>query len=195
MRRYGLSDSQREQIKGSSPGARRSCRRESRLGDGKNVHRRLRRWCEGGVTERIFRHLAADHDNEYMMTESTIVRAHQHSAGTRKKGEGHGSGHRAIPGWLTHEDPRHCRCGRKGHDSVLTPGQGRISLKQSFSWMKSILQLSSPTGLMTLTHLIEKLEDRRIAPVILSGKNRRNPWKIRFSLHKKETRPNGSSPD
>jgi hypothetical protein len=29
--------------------------------------------------------LAADHDNEYMMIDSTIVRAHQHSAGARKK--------------------------------------------------------------------------------------------------------------
>jgi hypothetical protein len=38
------------------------------------------------VIERIFRNLAADHDNEYMMIDSTIVRAHQHSAGARKKG-------------------------------------------------------------------------------------------------------------
>jgi transposase len=50
------------------------------------VHRRLRRWCESGVIERIFRYLAADHDNEYMMIDSTIVRAHQHSAGALKKG-------------------------------------------------------------------------------------------------------------
>lgn len=34
---------------------------------GKNVHQRLRRWCESGVIERILRHLAADHDKEYMM--------------------------------------------------------------------------------------------------------------------------------
>jgi hypothetical protein len=30
--------------------------------------------------------LASDHDNEYMMIDATIVRAHQHSAGARKKG-------------------------------------------------------------------------------------------------------------
>ena len=36
--------------------------------------------------EKIFRYLAADHDNEYMMIDSTIVRAHQHSAGALKKG-------------------------------------------------------------------------------------------------------------
>ncbi|GCE85040.1 hypothetical protein MSKU9_3181 [Komagataeibacter diospyri] len=38
------------------------------------------------VIERIFRHQAANHDNEYMMIDSTIIRARQHSAGTRKKG-------------------------------------------------------------------------------------------------------------
>ena len=30
-------------------------------------------------------HLAADADNEYAMIDSTIVRAHQHSAGAPKK--------------------------------------------------------------------------------------------------------------
>ena len=29
--------------------------------------------------------LAADSDNEYMMIDATIVRAHQHSAGAQKK--------------------------------------------------------------------------------------------------------------
>lgn len=57
----------------------------TRFGDWKNVHRRLRRWCESGVIERIFHHLAATHGNEYMMTDSTIVRAHQYSAGALKK--------------------------------------------------------------------------------------------------------------
>ncbi|GBR08581.1 transposase [Acetobacter oeni LMG 21952] len=51
-----------------------------RFGDWKNVHRRLRRGCESGVIERIFHHLAADHDNEYMMIDATIVRAHQSTA-------------------------------------------------------------------------------------------------------------------
>src|SRR5262245_25946363 len=37
--------------------------------------------------ERIFKLLASDHDNEYMMLDATIVRATQHSAGPRKKGE------------------------------------------------------------------------------------------------------------
>ena len=53
---------------------------------GKNVHRRFGRWLKSGVFERIFRHLAAHPDDEYVMPDSTIVRAHQHSAGARTKG-------------------------------------------------------------------------------------------------------------
>jgi transposase len=56
-----------------------------RFGDWKNIHQRLRRWCESGAIERVFKALAEDSDNEYMMLDSSIVRAHQHSAGARKK--------------------------------------------------------------------------------------------------------------
>ena len=58
-----------------------------RLGDWKNVHRRHSRWSKSGVWESIFNYLAADADNEYAMIDSTIVRAHQHSAGAQKKPE------------------------------------------------------------------------------------------------------------
>ena len=56
-----------------------------RFGDWKNVHRRHSRWSASGVWERVFQHLAADADNEYALIDSTIVRAHQHSAGAQKK--------------------------------------------------------------------------------------------------------------
>jgi transposase len=56
-----------------------------RFGDWKNVHRRFSRRVSTGVWERIFRRLAADADNEYAMIDSTVVRAHQHSAGAQKK--------------------------------------------------------------------------------------------------------------
>ena len=38
-----------------------------------------------GVWKTLFEILAADADNEYAMIDSTIVRAHQHSAGAQKK--------------------------------------------------------------------------------------------------------------
>ena len=56
-----------------------------RFGDGVKVHRRFSRWAKSGVWERMFQYLAADADNEYAMIDSTIVRAHQHSAGAKKK--------------------------------------------------------------------------------------------------------------
>ena len=54
-----------------------------RFGPWKKVHTRFGRWTKGGVWERIFRHLAGEADNEYAMIDSTIVRAHQHSAGAK----------------------------------------------------------------------------------------------------------------
>ena len=56
-----------------------------RFGDWKNVQRRFSRWAERGVWARVFEGLAADADNEYAMRDSTIVRAHQHSAGAPKR--------------------------------------------------------------------------------------------------------------
>src|SRR5689334_14607836 len=52
-----------------------------RFGDAKNVHRRFSRWARSGVWQRVFERLAGDADTEYAMIDSTIVRAHQHSAG------------------------------------------------------------------------------------------------------------------
>jgi transposase len=56
-----------------------------RFGYWKSVHQRFGRWAKSGVFERIFQPLASDADNEYMMIDATIVRAHQHSAGAQKK--------------------------------------------------------------------------------------------------------------
>src|SRR6516162_3489439 len=56
-----------------------------RFGDWKNTHQRFTRWAKKGVWQRLFEHLAAEADNEYAMIDSTIVRAHQHSAGALKK--------------------------------------------------------------------------------------------------------------
>ena len=56
-----------------------------RFGCWNNTHRRHQRWSESGVWLRVFEALSQDADNEYVMIDSTIVRAHQHSAGAQKK--------------------------------------------------------------------------------------------------------------
>ena len=58
----------------------------ARFGDGTRVHRRFSRWAKSGVWARVFSALSAAADHEYAMIDATIVRAHQHSAGARKKG-------------------------------------------------------------------------------------------------------------
>jgi transposase len=110
MRRYGLREDQWDRIKDLLPGREGSVGVTAadnrlfieavlyryragipwrdlpeRFGDWKNTHRRFSRWAESGVWQRIFQYLAADADNEYAMIDSTVVRAHQHSAGAKKK--------------------------------------------------------------------------------------------------------------
>lgn len=110
MPRYGLRDDQFERIKDFLPGQETTVGvtakdnrlfvdavlyryrsgipwsdLPSRFGDWKNVHKRHRRWCETGVWERIFKHLAQDSDNEYQMIDATIVHVHQHGTGALKK--------------------------------------------------------------------------------------------------------------
>ena len=109
MRRYGLRDDQWDRIKDFLPGREGSVGVTAadnrlfveavlyryragipwrdlpeRFGDWKNVHQRFSRWAKSGVWQRVFQLLAAEADNEYAMIDSTIVRAHQHSAGAKK---------------------------------------------------------------------------------------------------------------
>src|SRR6201992_986048 len=57
-----------------------------RFGPFRKVHTRFSRWAKSGVWKTIFDHLANGADHEWAMIDSTIVRAHQHSAGALKKG-------------------------------------------------------------------------------------------------------------
>lgn len=55
-----------------------------RFGHFRVIHTRFFRWVKRGVWKQIFKELSVDVDDEYAMIDSTIVKAHQHSAGARK---------------------------------------------------------------------------------------------------------------
>jgi transposase len=48
-----------------------------------SIFRRFSRWSAKGVWHRIFAAMADDPDFEYLILDSTIVRAHQHAAGAK----------------------------------------------------------------------------------------------------------------
>ena len=109
--RYELSDVQWERIKDLLPGRLESVGRTAadnrvfvngvlwvlrsgalwhdlpeRYGKYKSVHKRFIRWANSGVWEKVFHEIVRDRKNQYLMIDSTIVRAHQQAATGRKKG-------------------------------------------------------------------------------------------------------------
>src|SRR6185437_14069338 len=111
MRRYALRDDQWDRIKDILPGREGHVgvtAKDNRLfveaviyryragipwrdlperfGDPIKIHTRFSRWAKSGVWKKLFEMLAEDADNEYAMIDSTIVRAHQHSAALKKAG-------------------------------------------------------------------------------------------------------------
>ncbi|NHN86519.1 IS5 family transposase [Acetobacter musti] len=208
MRRYGLRDDQWERIKDLLPGREGHVGGTAadnrlfveavlyryragipwrdlpgRFGDWKNVHRRLRRWCETGVIERIFRHLAADHDNEYMMIDSTIVRAHQHSAGAPQKGGADQAIGRSRGGLTT---KIHAICDALGNpvEIDITPGQDA-----DINRAEPMLENIDPDAFLAdraydADRLIDRLTERGITPVIPSKRNRAMQRETDFALYR-----------
>lgn len=64
-----------------------------RYGSWKTAHERLRRWSADGTWDKILAAVQVKDDGQpvewVVSVDSSIVRAHQHSAGARKKGDPH----------------------------------------------------------------------------------------------------------
>ena len=51
-----------------------------RYGQWKTLHKRFTRWAKAGVWDQVFASLIKDRNNQYLMLDSTLVRAHQQAA-------------------------------------------------------------------------------------------------------------------
>jgi putative transposase len=54
------------------------------FGEWNSVFRRFSRWSHKGVWQRLFEAVSDDPDFEYLIVDSTIIRAHQHAAGAKR---------------------------------------------------------------------------------------------------------------
>ena len=56
-----------------------------RFGNWNSIHKRFARWSKSGVFDTIFRILSEDADMEFLLMDGTIVKAHQHASGAKKR--------------------------------------------------------------------------------------------------------------
>jgi transposase len=92
-----------------------------RYGKYKTVQKRFARWAVSGVWGRVFRMLTQEAQNEYLMIDSTLVRAHQQAATGRKGGVSDPALGRSRGGLTT---KIHLLCNGLGYpvDFVVTAG-------------------------------------------------------------------------
>jgi transposase len=57
-----------------------------RFGKFDTVYQRFNRWAKSGVLARVMAVMSDDADLENLFIDSTVIRAHQHAAGAKKKG-------------------------------------------------------------------------------------------------------------
>lgn len=198
MRRYGLRDDQWKKIELLLPGREGylgATAKDNRLfveavlyryragipwrdlperfGDFRVIHTRFSRWSKNGVFEHIFKILSQDSDNEYAMIDSTIVRAHQHSAGARKKKEQCQAIGRSKGGLST---KIHATCDALGNPTgfSLTPGQSS-DLDGADSLLPDVYAdaLLADKAYDADQRVLHKLEEKGIISVIPPKSNRK----------------------
>ncbi|RZI45200.1 IS5 family transposase [Candidatus Finniella inopinata] len=210
MRRYALRDDQWDRIKGMLPGREGyvgATAKDNRLfieavlyryragipwrdlperfGDFRVIHLRHSRWSQSGVWKKIFELLSQDADNEYAMIDSSIVRAHQHSAGAKKKNSADQAIGRSKGGLST---KIHATCDALGNPTgfYLTAGQDH-DLEGADALIDNLTQAGAVLADKAYDadeRMRKKLEEKGCEAVIPPKKNRINPCSYDKDLYK-----------
>lgn len=210
MRRYALRDDQWDRIKEMLPGKPGDVGRTAkdnrlfveavlyryragipwrdlpeRFGDFRVVHTRYSRWAQKGIWEQVFKTLAEDADNEYGMIDTTIVRAHQHSAGAQKKTKANDQAIGRSRGGLSTKI--HATCDALGNPTgfLLTAGQAH-DLAGSDVLLKDVAAdaLLADKAYDADERVHQQLVAQGCTPVIPSQARRQNPHSYDKHLYK-----------
>jgi len=146
-----------------------------RFGDFRVVHLRHMRRSHSGVWLKVFTALSAQADNEYAMIDSTIVCAHQHSAGAKGALQ---KCHRAQPRWIEHQDP--ATVDALGNPTRLHITGGQVSDRAS----ADVLRASTPAAVVIADKGYDT-QERVVDPLLQHGKQAVIPSR----RHGKEKRP------
>ena len=208
-RRYELTDEQWDRIKNLLPGREESPGRHAKdnrlfinaviwvartgspwrdlpayFGLWNSVFQRFNRWTKSGVWEKIFREIQ-DPDLKSLMLDSTIIRAHQHAAGSTDKNENcDESLGRSRGGFST---KLHISVDDKGLPVEILVGPGQ---EHDVTRAKELLSAHEPEAVIAdkgydSDDLVKDVEDRGAEAVIPPRSNRKTHRKYNKKLYKK----------
>ena len=152
-----------------------------RFGDWKIVYQRFNRWAKSGVFERVFRLLASDHDNEYMMIDATTCALTSIAQAAKKR---RCASHRPIPRRIDHQI--HVLVDALGNpvEVMLSPGlRSRSDLRRTSDRSRRPRRFDRRQGVRR-RHLHRRPHRPSIVPVIPSKSNRKTPRPCDFALYR-----------
>ena len=149
-------------------------------GSWRAIHKRFKAWSVRGIWKKIFKEVQVDADMEWVMIDSTIVRAHACSAGLFQEREALG---RSKGGFST---KIHALTDALGNPLkfILTPGQ-QSDIKQANQLISDVFDVAClADGGYVSKQLRATLEKKNCTPVIPSRSNAKTPLEYDKELYK-----------